>query len=57
MTQLDSSNITNTKSTSTEYDSYFTVSPTVTTTYTIRAKDDNTKYKTCIVKVPNITLI
>lgn len=57
MTQLDSSNINNTKSTSTEYDSQFVVSPTVTTTYRVEAYNDNTKYKTCIVKVPNITLI
>lgn len=57
MTQLDSSNITNTKSTSFEYDSQFTVSPTVTTIYRVEAYNDNTKYKTCIVKVPNISLI
>lgn len=57
MTQIDSTQITNTKSTSTEYDSQFTVNPTVTTTYRVEAYNDSTKYKTCIVKVPNITLL
>lgn len=49
--------ITNTKVTSTEYDSNFTVSPTKTTTYKVCAANDETKYKTCIVKVPNISSI
>ena len=37
MTKLDSNSIINTKTTSTEYDSNFTVSPTVTTTYKVEA--------------------
>ena len=54
MTKLNSSSITNTKATSTEYDSQFTVSPIVTTTYKVEAYNDPTKFKTCIIKVPNI---
>lgn len=55
MTQLNSSSITNTKATSTEYDSQFTVTPVVTTTYKVEAYNDPTHYKTCVIKVPNIT--
>lgn len=55
MTKLDSNSIINTKTTSTEYDSNFTVSPTVTTTYKVEAYNDASKYKTCVVKVPNIS--
>ena len=55
MTKLNSNSIINTKTTSTEYDSNFTVSPTVTTTYKVEAYNDASKYKTCVVKVPNIS--
>lgn len=55
MTKLDSNSIINTKTTSTEYDSNFIVSPTVTTTYRVEAYNDASKYKTCVVKVPNIS--
>ena len=57
MTKLDSNSIINTKTTSTEYDSNFTVSPTVTTTYKVEAYNDASKYKTCVIKVPNISCI
>lgn len=57
MTQLSSGSIINTKATSTEYDSQFTVTPTVTTTYRVEAHNDPTKFKTCIIKVPNITQV
>ena len=57
MTQLNLGSITNTKATSTEYDSQFTVSPIVTTTYRVEAYNDPTKFKTCIIKVPNITQV
>ena len=57
MTQLNPSSIINTKTTSTEYDSNFTISPIVTTTYKVEAYNDASKYKTCVVKVPNISNI
>ena len=57
MTQLNSGSITNTKATNTEYDSQFTVSPIVTTTYKVESYNDSTRYKTCIVKVPNVAQV
>lgn len=57
MTQINPSSITNTKTTKTEYNSQFTVTPTITTTYKVESFNDPSHYKTCIVKVPNIAQV
>lgn len=44
-------NINNTLATSTQYDSQFTVAPYATTTYTVKAFDDESKFATCTVNV------
>ena len=44
-------NINNTLATSTQYDSQFTAAPYATTTYTIKAFDDESKFATCTVNV------
>ena len=44
-------NIIDTSQTSTQYNSQFMVAPYATTTYTVKAKNNEEKYTTCVVTV------